>query len=109
VRKAFQLVQARGTPELDRFLQTNWEEPAVQRAIRRINFKNEEDAIQALLDLARKLGKEKEEKKTQEVGQETKTESEPSIKEREIIGRELPPLPEGFDPNLELVCWMHII
>ncbi len=110
VRKAFQLVQSKGLADLDRFLQSNSQEPAVQRAIRRINFENEKEALEALRNLAAKLGEDEMQEETLEKKQnEQPIDQRGTSKINEEISRELPPLPKGFDPNLELVCWMHII
>lgn len=105
VRKAFEFVLKIGRADLDRFLQTSWQKPAVQRRIRTIGFDDQEAAVKALDDLAATFG-----------AQITEEESPPlappltgQVVAEEANERELTPLPPERDASLELVCWMHVL
>lgn len=103
-KKAFQLVQKAGRADLDKFLQVSWQKPAVEKVIRGIDFNDEYKAIDTIERLFQKYGSEEVSERNQVV-----KESESMTPDRDEIERELPPLPEGYDSELELVCWMHII
>jgi hypothetical protein len=105
VRRAFDLVKLRGRGDLDKFLQESWQQPAVQREIRKIDFSQEDEALNRLEKLAGTFGRE-----------ERATVPTPAKISREVppastdpTEKELPQIPSEHDPSLELVCWMHII
>jgi len=103
IRKAFEFVMKIGRADLDRFLQMSWQKPIVQRKLRTMRFDDEEEATRALEELASAFGeKEEEVKQANPPGQVPRTDVE------EEVDREAAPLPEGRDPSLELICWMHI-
>lgn len=105
IRHAFDLVRLKGRGDLDKFLQDTWRQPAVQRAIRKINFSQEDEALNGLEELARTFGKEEKTTATPSV----ETPQEVSPPSTDPMEKELPQIPREHDSSLELVCWMHII
>jgi len=107
IRRAFDFTRLKGRGDLDRFLQLAWQQPAVQREIRKIDFRQEDKALSRLEELAKTFGDQ-----TKVITESTLAESlrEPSISSgQDVAEAELPKMPSEHDPNLELVCWMHII
>ena len=105
-RKAFILVRRKGRADLDRFLQAKWDVAAIQREVRAINFDKEHIAIEKLEGLARRFGDEKSETE--------RTVTPPPVEKTETLltqmaNEEMPVPPRGYDPALEIVCWMHIV
>src|SRR6266550_190619 len=105
LRRAFELARRTGRADIDRFLQDNWQKPAVQREIRKIDFKNEAAAIVRLENLSKTYGSS-ESVTTRQGPEKAEPEKEEPLDPALV---ELPPIPEQHDPSLELVAWMHII
>ena len=107
IRKAFEFTMKIGRADLDHFLQTSWQKPAVQRKLRTMRFDDESEATRTLESLATSFGE------SGEIGKQVEepSQSEKPIQsiEEEISRRELAPLPKERDPTLELICWMHIV
>jgi hypothetical protein len=104
VRKAFEFVMKVGRADLDRFLQSAWQKPAVQRKLRTLNFEDEADTIRILEELASTFG---EESPSEGISTPTRHEAAKTTQD-DVIKREVAPLPADRDASLELVCWMHI-
>jgi superfamily II DNA/RNA helicase len=106
-KKAFQLVQKAGRADLDKFLQISWQKPAVEKVIRGIDFNDEYKAIDTIEQLFKKYGSDDAQDENNQSAKEPESGVSPTNKDD--FETELPPLPAGYDPELELVCWMHII
>jgi len=104
LRKALQLSQRIGRADLFAFLEQASRKPAVQRNLKKINFKEEQKAIDTLIALSSKFGTEA----IEEIPLEEPP-AEEAPRAVDVSLGEIPPLPEGMNPNLELVCWMHVI
>jgi superfamily II DNA/RNA helicase len=107
IRKAFDFVRRKGRADLDQFLQSKWDQAAVQRKIRTINFEEENVAIDELEKLAKTFGEK--EVSAEEVQAEPEQKSKTDIMPEDAANHEMPRLPKERDPTLEIVCWMHII
>jgi hypothetical protein len=105
IRKAFEFVLKIGRADLDLFLQSSWQKPIVQRKLRAIRYDDEAETTRELEGLAKAFGEE------QTVLEQPKKPEQPAQRppQEEAATREAIPLPEGRDPSLELVCWMHIV
>ncbi len=104
LRRAFDLARRTGRAGIDKFLQANWQKPAVQREIRKIDFKNAETAIARLESLSKIYGISESlalPEQPEKAAQEKEELSDPAL-------FELSPIPEKHDGSLELVAWMHI-
>ena len=106
IRKAFEFTLRIGRADLDHFLQTSWQKPAVQRKLRTMKFDDGAEATKALESLAAAFGEAGEVSKTVEVAQNQVV---GPTTEEEVVSREVAPLPKERDPTLELVCWMQIV
>ncbi len=104
IRKAFELTQRKGRSDLYLFIQKSWKKGAIERALRKIPFKNEEKALKIIEALMKRFGSSGE--------QIDPTQVEPiSVGKEPLklpVNDEIAPFPKERDPRLELVCWMHI-
>jgi len=103
LRKALQLAQRIGRADLYAFLEQSSSKPAVERNLRKMTFKDEPKAVQMLEALQQKFGAEPE--------VSTPEEEPPEVPSRSNIPseKEIPPIPQGMNPDLELVCWMQVV
>ena len=103
LRRAFALSQKHGRADLFSFLQESGSKDAVERALRRVNFRSEGVALRGVQEIARKFGGPSP--------PEPPVEEPPSqdpLPTQQPEDCELPPPPPGTDSGLELVCWMEI-
>lgn len=104
IRKAFELVQRMGRADLYEFLQNSAKKGAIERAIRKLSFKNEEKAIKVLEKLMSRFG----------IAPDETVQEFPPVDmlmkaEADTFLDEIAPIPTERNPELELVCWMRII
>ncbi len=102
LRKALELTLRIGRADLFEFLEESADKPAVMRNLRKISFKDDNKAISILESLSKKFGSSIKSVSRNEVASNAPSENQ-------VAEREMPPIPEGMDSNLELVCWMKVL